>query len=184
VTNHWTPEIGDPTFLGWFTVVAYFGAAYLTGCAARRVQSPGPRARLQLVWFGLTWTLILLGLNKQLDLQSLLTITGKNMAMEQGWYAERQDVQFWFIATIVASSVLGGAALAWWLRRELRAVRLAALGAVFIVAFALMRAASFQHVDLLLSKASGGLRMNWLLELSGIGCIALSARLFKSYGAS
>jgi hypothetical protein len=180
VTGTWTPGIGDPTLLGWLTVFAYFGAAYLCRRAARRALTLGTSAaRLHLLWLGLTWAMVALGVNKQLDLQSLFTEIGKAAALEQGWYAGRHRVQRVFIGSIVAASALGGAALAWWMRRELRTVWLAALGTVFIVAFVLVRASSFHHVDVFLSNGPGDFRMNWLLELSGIACVAIGARRFR-----
>ena len=44
---------------------------------------------------------------------------------------------------------------------------------VLLVSFVLIRAASFHHVDLLLR--AGPVRLNWVLELGGIGLIALTS---------
>jgi len=49
------------------------------------------------------------------------------------------------------------------------------IGTVFVVAFVTIRAASFHHVDTLIGTPVAGLRMNWILELGGIACVALAA---------
>ena len=55
----------------------------------------------------------------------------------------------------------------------------AGAGAVFLVVFVVVRAASFHHVDILLRSEALGLRVNALLELSGIACIGWNARNFS-----
>ena len=53
----------------------------------------------------------------------------------------------------------------------------AGVGLAFLLAFVLMRASSFHHVDALLASTALGLRWNWILELSGIGAVATGAWL-------
>ena len=181
IDGRWEPGIGDPTFLGWFTAFAYLLGALLCRRAARRVRGTHSGAvRTRLAWTFLALLMLALGINKQLDLQSLLTYIGKEMALQQGWYDDRGPVQKLFIAGVVSVAAITGAATAVWLRRELRDLWLAILGAAFIVAFVLVRASSFHHVDIFLSTGPGGVRMNWILELSGIFCVALGAMRFRS----
>jgi hypothetical protein len=45
------------------------------------------------------------------------------------------------------------------------------LGTLFLLAFIVIRAASFHHVDVALRDASAGMRLNGLLELGGIASI-------------
>jgi hypothetical protein len=49
----------------------------------------------------------------------------------------------------------------------------ALLGIGFLLTFVLVRAASFHHMDALLGY--GRVRLNWVLELSGITLVAMSA---------
>jgi hypothetical protein len=165
--------------MGWVTVVAYFVAAVLCGVFAYRAWSdPLPRWRTHLAfWGGLALVLVLLAINKQLDLQSLFTQIGRDLAKQQGWYAERHEYQQRFIvglffagaATLVAAAIL--------LTGTWRRTGLALFGLIFLVVFILIRAASFHHVDHLLGVRFAGMKMNWLLELSGILCIGLAAGL-------
>jgi hypothetical protein len=50
--DHWEPGIGDPTFVGWVTVVAYVIAAYLCWRAARgTARQPGTYASPRGFWW-------------------------------------------------------------------------------------------------------------------------------------
>lgn len=180
VDGHWRPGIGDPTFLGWLTTLSYLAAALLCYRAARRVRGTVPGAlRMRGAWIALALLMLALGVNKQLDLQSWFSYVGKEMALEQGWYRQRAQFQRLFIAAVVIGSAISGSVAAYFLRRELRQLWLTVLGALFIVAFVLIRASSFHHVDLFLKDGPGGVRMNWILELGGIACVAIGALRFR-----
>jgi len=170
--DRWRPGIGDPTFIGWFTVIAYCGAAYLCWRAAGKGLYTG---KIRWFWNGLALLLILLGINKQLDLQTELTFIGRDFAKATGWYENRQIVQTIFIVLIALGGMAVTAALFWIYRFELRRLGAALAGVGFLMSFIVIRAASFHHVDRFLHFAPGGLRMNWLLELGGIAAIAWPA---------
>ena len=171
----WEPGIGDPSIMGWVTVAAYVLAAAL--CCRRFVVAGAKSGRAgdRLFWLALAAILLLLGVNKQLDLQSWFTQVGKHLAREHGWYEQRRQVQMWFVVGVAAMGVvaLGAACLVgrrWW-----RQGSLALVGLAFLLAFIVVRAASFHHVDLLLRTSVLGVRVNVLLELSGIVCIMVAA---------
>jgi len=54
-------------------------------------------------------------------------------------------------------------------------VRLALIGGVFLACFVVIRASSFHHVDRLIGIDFEGVRMNAILELGSILCIAAAA---------
>ena len=169
VDGQWHPGIGDPSLGGWLTVAAYFVTAVLCGRAGRNADN----VRLRWFWLVAAGVLILIGINKQLDLQTWFTEVGRRTAIAGGWYDERAFVQEAFI---VAISLLGAVALliaVVFLRTQLAEVWLAVAGACFLVVFVIVRAMSFHHVDRLLGLTLGNLRLNWLLELGGILAIAL-----------
>lgn len=178
VNGHWQPGIGDPTFMGWFTVVAYFITALLCLISAlpHRLVFPLQRvSQIRWLWGFFAILLLLLGINKQLDLQSLVTVVGKELALSQGWYQQRRMVQAQFlvgivIAALILLSVIGRAIYA-----ERRTYGLALLGLMFLSCFIVIRASSFHHIDTLIGWQVVGLRMNWILEIGGIACIAIAA---------
>jgi hypothetical protein len=177
--NKWQLGIGDPTVMGWVTVAAYFAAAILCWkCASNAygVRRLGlSSAQPILFWSALASVLVLLGINKQLDLQTWFTLFAKRLALEQGWYEDRRFVQVVFILAVGVVG-LAGLGIAYWLtRKALPGGRLALLGILFLGCFVLIRAASFHHVDQLIGFRLAGLKVNWILELGGILIVAVAA---------
>lgn len=165
----WSPQIGDPTPLGWLTVLGYFIAAFASLAASRFDRGPSA------LWQILSAILLALGINKQLDLQSLLTEIGRAMARSEGWYEQRRTAQFLFVVASVSG--LAGAGLLFWkrLRRHRGPVRTAYAGLALLLAFICIRAASFHHVDRFLKASLFGARFNWIFELGGIAIIISAA---------
>jgi hypothetical protein len=196
----WSPGIGDPTFVGWLTVAAYLAAAFLCFRVYRRMPAPvGRRApgsarvlapllgalassrreiaalpgdvRLRALWLGLAVTLFLLGLNKQLDLQTVLTEIGRIMARSEGWYAGRRRVQAAFILGVLLVGAWIFRTVVLLARGNLRRMRSVLIGAVFLVCFVTIRAASFHHIDRFIGEDVGGFKLNWILELGGLAFV-------------
>lgn len=176
--GHWHAGIGDPTFMGWMTVVGYFTAALLCWLAGRSDQRAHPQSgysRQAGLWFGLACMLTLLGINKQLDLQTAFTLAVKSIAQAQGWYEERQFFQVLFIGALAILGIVMIVMLRLLIGNNLRQTMLALAGTVFLTCFVLIRGASFHHVDQMIGLEIGGLRLNWVLELGGILCIGVEA---------
>jgi hypothetical protein len=180
--GQWRPEIGDPSFMGWFTVFSYFACALATFCASRAARDTERRAFL--FWSAICLLMILLGINKQLDLQSLFTEVGRQIARYQGWMDNRRVVQFWFIILFAAAALTSFVAFAFFMRDLFRRFRLAFLGLFFLITFIVIRAAGFHHVDEILQSKLMNVKMNWLLELSGIYAIVAAALIDRRASAS
>lgn len=198
----WSPGIGDPNVMGWVTVVAYLWAAYLCFAVHRRWRAAagstgqartwGPVAlallgqrrrlaalpvaiRMSALWNALALGLLLLGINKQLDLQTALTEIGRILAAKQGWYEQRQRVQIDFIIAVALVGVWLVVSVLLLAGRNLPRLGLALVGVVFLCCFVAIRASSFHHVDRLLGADLGGLKINWIMELGGIALVGLGA---------
>jgi hypothetical protein len=175
VDGVWRPGIGDPTVIGWATVAAYLVAA--SGClrAAWRERRPdGPR-RPSGFWLVLAALMLALGINKQLDLQSLVTVVGRGVLRARGLYGRRRTYQLAFILAVAAACASLLAALLWAGRRSPRRRWLALSGMIFVLGFVIIRASSFHHVDVLLAARLGGMKWNWIFELGGIAAVSLGA---------
>ena len=60
-------------------------------------------------------------------------------------------------------------------RGDLRRAWPMVAGTVFLICFVAIRAASFHHIDRFIGIRLAGMRMNWILELGGIGLVAYGA---------
>jgi len=165
----WSPGIGDPTPLGWATVLAYLVAC---GFALRAAGRDIPNIR---VWLSFGVILGLLAINKQLDLQSLLTALAREEARIGGWYDHRRTVQEIFILGLLVLSFGAGVSLLCLTRRRGRNLQVAASGMIFLLLFVFVRAASFHHMDAFLSVSFLAISMNHFLELGGIALVAIAA---------
>lgn len=198
----WSPGIGDPNVMGWLTVVAYLWAAYLCFSVHRtwlasagptiRWRTWGPIAlallgqrrrlaalpgavRMSALWQALAVGLLLLGINKQLDLQTALTEIGRILAAKQGWYERRQRVEVDFIIGVVLVGLWLICSVLLLAGRNLPRLGVALVGIVFLCCFVAIRASSFHHVDRLLGANLGGLKINWIMELGGIALVGFGA---------
>jgi hypothetical protein len=169
---------GDPTFLGWLTVVCYGLAAGLCLNAARaagRRQSIATGSREALFWRAMTILLTALGVNKQLDLQILVIIVGKWLAQAQGWYEHRRIVQVACTVCVAAAASASVIVVAWLTRRVWRDFGLALIGLALLAGFVILRVAYFERMDDLVGIPLRASRAKWVLEIGGIVCIGLSA---------
>ena len=166
--------INDPPGLAWFVVASYLAGAAVAFLAGR--STDGRDARF---WYAAAILLALLGVNKELDLQSLLTESGRPLAREPGGDQQRTPLHARFRGGRAIGGLAAAALLAGWLRRSPRAVKVAAAGIVILLTFVFMRAASFHHLDEWVTVKIGLMRSGWWLELAGIAVIALSAVAFR-----
>ena len=173
----WHLAVGDPNAFGWLIFFAYFAAAFACYRAAR--TSTG-EARLRWYWTCVCGAMILLGLNKQLDLQTLLLQTGKQLALAQGWYENRRKVQLAFVAILGVGGALATAVSGYAMRSLIRRVRLSLFGLDVLAAFIVQRAAPLDHV----SPVYVGHRVRSVVELMGIVLVGIAARRDSKTGAS
>jgi hypothetical protein len=84
--GNWKLGIGDPTPVGWITAIAYLAASLacaVVWTADRRARRHG-RPGSPVFWLSLALLLLFLGINKQLDLQTLLGDIGRRKARAEG----------------------------------------------------------------------------------------------------
>lgn len=167
--GRWVLGIGDPDPLGWVTVAAYAAAALLAWrnvTAARRTGVPHG------FWAALMALMVVLGINKQLDLQTWFGQTGRDLSIAQGWWQHRRAVQAVFIALLAAGAI--GAVV--WARRQWHTLwheyRAAFVGVCVLLFFIVVRAASFHHIDMVLRTDLGATPVHRAMEIIGVLVVA------------
>jgi len=165
--------------MGWVTVAAYAAAAWQC-VALGRGKVPGMTARERRVWWWLAAIMILLGVNKQLDVQTAFTELGRMVAKTQGWYERRAHVQRRFIELVLAGAIGTAVVGLIMVRKMPRPTKLAIVGLTLLAAFVFIRATSFHKVDLILGARWLGMKANWIFELGGIGLILIGTLLRRA----
>ncbi len=159
--------------LPWVIVGAYALAATLAVLSA--LAARGSRERR--FWWLAALMLLVLCLNKQLDLHTYLTDFFRQMARSQGWYQQRRPIQAAFIV-IGAMITLGVGA--YFVRLGLSAgvgVRLAMVGLILLATYIVLRVASFHHLDWALGTMVNGVKVHNYVELSCILVVIVGAGL-------
>jgi hypothetical protein len=165
---HWFVHDQGP--VAWFVVAGYLIAAFLCFRAASATAG-----RERGFWVGTAIVMVLLGINKQLDLQSDLTDFARTAARSEGWYSWRRDVQGLFLLLMAIGATAIAMLLSRWLRDSSSSAKLAAIGLVILLAFIFVRAASFHHIDYWVTVPVAGMRSGWWLELLGVAVISWAA---------
>lgn len=192
-TSGWRPRMADAPVPGtvivafyllvaiacvWALSVARIGARmakeYRKVERRERDRTAGYRASF-LFWALLTLCMVILGVNKQLDLESWLTEFGRNIALAQGWYDTRSNVQRPLVAGVAGFGLISLAVLLALTRRLLPRHVLAFVGTVILLCFVMARAMSFHQLEDALATELLGVRVRWLVELVGILCIGACA---------
>ncbi len=183
--DRWTPGIGDPSVMGWVTVGMYVLIAAC--CFLVRFIEPtydhhsnqDHTHSYRKFWWTLAIFLILMGINKQLDLQSLFTQIGRDFAKSAGWYENRQMVQTAFILCIAVGGVLLGGYLVYRFRNACNTIKIALGGFALLMGFVMMRAASFHNFDRMIGYELGGIRFNWVMEIGALLIIGIATLRYR-----
>jgi hypothetical protein len=175
---NWQFGIGDPTFIGWFTVIAYFFTVLLVFKIyfyAGNIFANEFVKKQKRFWLILGLVMLLLGINKQLDLHTLLTAIGKYYAHQEGWYQYRREVQFYAIVGLIIFLISMLIVFLKKMRGILMANMFAIIGLAILLIFIIIRATSFHHIDFIMDIYIFNIKLYMLLELLGISAIDILA---------
>lgn len=169
----WHLGIGDPNAPGWTITLGYLATAAF--CFFRSRHYGGLHdARFTRFWFMVGLFLLLMGINKQLDLQTLLIGTAKVFSLNYGFYQYRHRLVVGFIVALLIWGAVSQAWLYTSMKRLHTPERRALLGLGILFVFIAARVAYFQHVavfhDTVLAQ-----RFYWFMEIAAIVCIASAA---------
>jgi hypothetical protein len=177
----WHPQLDNPNVLGW-SVVTFYGLAALA-CARAALLAQARRARGAAdhaeMWWALAAGLCFLGVNKQLNLQTLLLVLGRHLAAADGWYGQRRAVQLAFSLLFG----LGVCGLLFWLQSRhpefVRSNPLVFRGALILGLFVALRSATINHASEWLGLRLEVKPWTWVLEIGGSVLIGVGAMLAR-----
>jgi hypothetical protein len=170
---------GHLTVLGWTNFALYLVAALLAFRAAF-VSSRLPwSSETGRIWIWLGIILAVLGLNKQLDLQTLLIELGRQGARREHLLEYRPELHvlffLGFILGIIALFVAVRFRLPGHIGRFGRQLPWAAGGCAMVCAYIVIRATSIEHIDQMLGFDLEQIPFLWLLEAGGLLLIIVQA---------
>ncbi|MEY4567691.1 MAG: hypothetical protein RLY14_2661, partial [Planctomycetota bacterium] len=104
MSDEWSLGINDPTIFAWLIVGFYLLGA--VGCWRSQKQLSSKTQNEFPSWRLLSWILMLLGLNKQLDFHSLLLMMIHRIQRELAWPLELGLAALLATTTIIATMLL------------------------------------------------------------------------------
>lgn len=140
------------------------------------LRTPTRSPEFSWIWRRVALLILLLGINQQLDLHTLLIQSGRALAEAEGWFAYRRLVQRAFFGLFAGGFLLLISLAAWRCRGFLNKHRLVTLGLAILIGFIFMRAADFNHVWLKSFQVVSEDSWKNYLELLGLVLIAQGAR--------
>ncbi|MES2500765.1 MAG: hypothetical protein V4570_09520 [Pseudomonadota bacterium] len=169
-------HIGDPSIAGWLILLAYL--AVVCRCYLQYTQ-----AKTELVdpyfWLVVGGFVLLLGINKQLDLQTVFEVGMKDLAKSNGWYAQRRIMQTAFVTMLGIGLLTILIMLRGMLAKSCRNHKTVCLGVLLLCVFIVLRAGAFNHLSFLDTQSYWGFNAHALLELTALCVIFYGARLSK-----
>lgn len=160
----------ESTSAGWLLA----GLILATVRVIQRARSAG-NSSIQKAWIWLSIILLILALDKQIDLIDPVLNWFKGLSKEQGWYAYRRF--------IVYTGFVGGLVAAIWLAIVCRALLLKhsvvtgliGVGGIFLCSVLFFRVATFHYVQPGSGFHFGCPRTNWIFETAGLGLILIGS---------
>ena len=164
--------------MGWVTTVAYVVVSALCFAVARATvdERERPAGFRQTLWYAAAIVMGVLGINKQLDLQTPFVHMVRGVSMGGGWYSERRLIQKIFLVVLSVTGIATLSVAAWKLRWHWREYAPLCVGALLLLAYIVIRASPWPHVNTVFGfDLSGVAGKRHILELAGVSTVGLSA---------
>lgn len=178
--GYWIQYAGDYTVEGWFITLSYFFVCILCYLYLIKIRKKKDKVDSYYIrfWFILIIILFILGINKQLDIQMLLTDIGRIYSMEHGWYDNRKIFQIEFTSFLAIIGIGFLFVIIYFLINIWRQVSLALFGLSILFSFVIVKSVSIHLLEHFFSTTILGITFFGIIELIGLICIG-SAVIFN-----
>lgn len=153
VYSRWQAGVSDPTLFGWLTVLVYFAA--VARCITKSKESKffGGNYRF---WLYLAALLLLLGINKQLDLHSWFAEIMRDRAQAYGWYKYRHSVLVSLVSLLGFGIISSIISFRLYLANSWRNYKVTWAGIIVLLMLVLIQTSSSIYADALIKQRGFG----------------------------
>ena len=170
--------IGDQYISSWLNTVIYgcsLVVAILKWKSLKHSQAP---LKEQYFWLFIIFILSALGINKQLNLQTLFINIGRHIAQYEGWMEKRRLFQAWFAYALSGIVICAAAIIIVSARKLWRYNSLALVGLSILCLYTVMRTTSICNIGFVSDSSSEGeFRITDIIEFFGILGIFMNAAI-------
>lgn len=175
--GHWKDKRGDPTAVGWLTTVLYLSVFVASIYWVIQTRAINPNFKYSWFWLGASILILLLGINKQLDIQMLFADLARFYAKLSGIYMNRKPFQQKIISFLATIGISTFSVLLYLLRKAPKKMWLTLVGFSILFSFPLIRLVSLHSLEALLYYSVHSVRVVDLIEIVGITIILITAYL-------
>jgi hypothetical protein len=168
--SEWLSRSGDTTFWSWVITILYAITIAFAVYYTVKIKGKENRDR-RFLWVCISVFLLGMGINKQLDLQILLTMAGGFIAEHLGWYEYRRVVQKIFSIVILVCVAGAGGLILFRIRRIIRQSIVELSGVAILASFALIRVGSINHLNRAIAFEQEKISHIHGIEFAGIAVI-------------
>ena len=135
--NVWLSRSGDDTFWSWVITFTYLVTVILSFAHVKRIKDNPP---LRFLWLFISVFVLLMGINKQLDVQILLGMIGRFCTAHLGLREYRYQIYFLFLQGIFLLMLIGAVILFVKTRSVIMHSKLPLAGILTLMLFIFIRA--------------------------------------------
>ena len=180
--GYWATNRGDPTVLGWGITILYGFTAltclYCTGFLDTKRSFPISGLHAWF-WWMIVVILILVGINKQLDLQMLLADFGRTYSKHHGWYDQRRPIQIRVLALGACAGIAVLLRVGYKLTRAPKSTWFALCGVILLGVNITIHLVSLHSAEHILMASKMGVSFENALEIMTLVWIIISAMTFN-----
>lgn len=171
-TGYWKTYRGDYSLSGW--IITFFYAVCCLSLIIFFLRTSFVTLLDQLFWFGIFGVIVFVSINKQLDLQMLITDVMRTALKEYQLYETRKPFQIRIIS-LFATLGVGTISFVMYLFRKSHKSMFVALGGIgTIFSFLVLRLISYHKIEALLVQNVGIFTVFDCFEIVGIWMVILS----------
>ncbi len=171
-TGYWKDKRGDYSFSGWIITFLYVFCFCVLLVFIFKTSFANTVDRV--VWCTICGVILLFAINKQLDLQMLITDIARTAAKEYQFYDVRKPFQIRIISLFASLGFSTFILLLYLLRKSHRSIFLAMGGMICLFSFLVLRLISYHKIEVILNRSIGAFNLFGGIEVFGIFLICCS----------
>ncbi len=173
--GYWKDFRGDYTFIGWAITFIY---ALWICILLSYIYRTSFASRTDTVFWWTAFSIILfLAINKQMDLQMLITDIARTAAKEYQLYEIRKPFQIQFISLFATLGFGFITLIIFFINKAHKSLLLASVGISLLFSFLVIRLISHHKTETFFGQSLGYLNLFDVIEISGI-CVVCSSLLW------
>lgn len=172
--GYWINKKGDPSVMGWLITFYYLFVFILSFYLIKKITPYIKNKKYLWFWYVVTILIILLGINKQLDVQMLFADYARLYAKMSGIFENRKPFQHKIISLLAAIGISIFFILIYNFWHAPKTTWFALIGFSILFTFPLIRLVSLHSIESLLYVSVLSIRVVDILEIIGISIVFIA----------